>query len=106
MDGRPVEADEAWPLPFGLLQPGPGSCARCGRHTLLTHLLASMSRVYGGFAIAAAFALPIGIMIGRDASGTCADGAHDAASTTGEDVPRAVASKASPPSAATLKLKS
>src|SRR5471030_1174105 len=33
--------------------------------TLLTHLLASMSRVYGGFAIAAAFALPIGIMIGR-----------------------------------------
>jgi len=33
--------------------------------TLLTHLLASMSRVYGGFAIAAAFALPLGIMIGR-----------------------------------------
>src|SRR5476649_845198 len=33
--------------------------------TLLTHLLASMGRVYGGFAIAAAFALPIGIMIGR-----------------------------------------
>jgi NitT/TauT family transport system permease protein len=33
--------------------------------TLLTHLLASMSRVYGGFALAAIFALPIGILIGR-----------------------------------------
>ena len=33
--------------------------------TLLTHLLASMSRVYGGFALAALFALPIGIMVGR-----------------------------------------
>ncbi|MDP1752360.1 MAG: ABC transporter permease [Reyranella sp.] len=33
--------------------------------TLLTHLLASMSRVYGGFALAALFALPIGLMIGR-----------------------------------------
>lgn len=33
--------------------------------TLLSHLLASMSRVYGGFALAAAFALPIGLMIGR-----------------------------------------
>jgi NitT/TauT family transport system permease protein len=33
--------------------------------TLLTHLLASMSRVYGGFAIAAVCALPLGIMIGR-----------------------------------------
>jgi NitT/TauT family transport system permease protein len=33
--------------------------------TLLTHLLASMGRVYGGFALAALFALPIGIMIGR-----------------------------------------
>ena len=33
--------------------------------TLLTHLLASMSRVYGGFALAAIFALPIGIMVGR-----------------------------------------
>src|SRR3984957_5826678 len=32
---------------------------------LLTHLLASMSRVYGGFAPAALFALPIGIMVGR-----------------------------------------
>jgi NitT/TauT family transport system permease protein len=33
--------------------------------TLLTHLLASMSRVYGGFALAASFALPIGLLIGR-----------------------------------------
>src|SRR5476649_1202948 len=33
--------------------------------TLLTHLLASMSRVYGGFALAALFASPIGIMVGR-----------------------------------------
>lgn len=33
--------------------------------TLLTHLLASMSRVYGGFALAALFALPIGMMVGR-----------------------------------------
>jgi NitT/TauT family transport system permease protein len=33
--------------------------------TLATHLLASMSRVYGGFALAALFALPIGLMIGR-----------------------------------------
>jgi len=33
--------------------------------TLLTHLLASMSRVYGGFALAALFALPIGLLIGR-----------------------------------------
>ena len=33
--------------------------------TLLTHLRASMSRVYGGFALAALFALPIGLMIGR-----------------------------------------
>ena len=30
--------------------------------TLVTHLLASMSRVYGGFALAAAFALPIGLL--------------------------------------------
>lgn len=33
--------------------------------TLLTHLLASMGRVYGGFALAALFALPIGMMVGR-----------------------------------------
>ena len=33
--------------------------------TLVTHLLASMSRVYGGFALAALFALPIGLLIGR-----------------------------------------
>jgi NitT/TauT family transport system permease protein len=33
--------------------------------TLLTHLLASMSRVYGGFALALAIALPLGMLIGR-----------------------------------------
>ena len=33
--------------------------------TLLTHLLASMGRVYGGFALAALFALPIGMTVGR-----------------------------------------
>lgn len=33
--------------------------------TLHVHLLASLSRVYGGFAIAAALALPLGLMIGR-----------------------------------------
>lgn len=33
--------------------------------TLLTHLFASMGRVYGGFALAALFALPLGLMIGR-----------------------------------------
>lgn len=33
--------------------------------TLLTHLLASVGRVYGGFAIALAAAIPLGLMIGR-----------------------------------------
>lgn len=33
--------------------------------TLLTHLLASVSRVYGGFLLAAAIAIPVGLMIGR-----------------------------------------
>lgn len=33
--------------------------------TMHVHLLASMSRVYGGFALAALVALPLGIMIGR-----------------------------------------
>jgi NitT/TauT family transport system permease protein len=33
--------------------------------TLLTHLLASVSRVYGGFAVALTLALPLGMMIGR-----------------------------------------
>ena len=33
--------------------------------TLHIHLLASMGRVYGGFALAALFALPIGMLIGR-----------------------------------------
>jgi len=33
--------------------------------TLHVHLIASMTRVYGGFAIALAVALPLGLMIGR-----------------------------------------
>jgi NitT/TauT family transport system permease protein len=33
--------------------------------TLLTHTLASLSRVYGGFALAAVVALPLGMLIGR-----------------------------------------
>jgi NitT/TauT family transport system permease protein len=33
--------------------------------TLLTHLGASLSRVYGGFALAVLFALPLGLLIGR-----------------------------------------
>jgi NitT/TauT family transport system permease protein len=33
--------------------------------TLLTHLLASISRVYGGFALALLIALPLGMLIGR-----------------------------------------
>ena len=33
--------------------------------TLATHLLASMGRVYGGFLLAAAIALPLGMLIGR-----------------------------------------
>jgi NitT/TauT family transport system permease protein len=33
--------------------------------TLLTHLVASVSRVYGGFAMACLIALPLGLMIGR-----------------------------------------
>ena len=33
--------------------------------TLLEHTLASLSRVYGGFALAAAIALPLGMLIGR-----------------------------------------
>jgi NitT/TauT family transport system permease protein len=33
--------------------------------TLHIHLLASMGRVYGGFALAVAIALPLGLMIGR-----------------------------------------
>jgi NitT/TauT family transport system permease protein len=35
--------------------------------TLLTHLMASVSRVYGGFTLALLFALPLGLLIGRNA---------------------------------------
>jgi NitT/TauT family transport system permease protein len=33
--------------------------------TILTHLLASMQRVYGGFLLAAAIAIPLGLLIGK-----------------------------------------
>src|SRR5579859_3628902 len=33
--------------------------------TILTHLLASMQRVYGGFLLAAAVGIPLGLMIGK-----------------------------------------
>ncbi|MGA7323963.1 MAG: ABC transporter permease [Rhodomicrobium sp.] len=56
----PMEAGRAiWDLAFG----GINDDAFSG--TLLTHLSASASRVFGGFALAALAALPIGMLIGR-----------------------------------------
>jgi NitT/TauT family transport system permease protein len=52
-------AKELYDLAFG----GINDDAYSG--TLYVHLLASMSRVYGGFALAFAVALPLGLMIGR-----------------------------------------
>jgi NitT/TauT family transport system permease protein len=48
-----------WDLAFGGINDDAYS------RTLHIHLLASLSRVYGGFAIALAVALPLGLMIGR-----------------------------------------
>jgi NitT/TauT family transport system permease protein len=48
-----------WDLAFGGINDDAYS------KTLHIHLLASLSRVYGGFAIATAVALPLGLMIGR-----------------------------------------
>lgn len=48
-----------WDLAFGGINDDAYS------QTLLTHLVASVLRVYGGFAIALAAALPLGLMIGR-----------------------------------------
>jgi len=48
-----------WDLTFGGINDDAYS------RTLHIHLLASLSRVYGGFAIALAVALPLGLMIGR-----------------------------------------
>ncbi|MFN3657204.1 MAG: ABC transporter permease [Pseudolabrys sp.] len=48
-----------WDLSFG------GIYDDAYSRTLHIHLLASLSRVYGGFAIALAVALPLGLMIGR-----------------------------------------
>jgi len=48
-----------WDLAFGGINDDAYS------RTLHIHLLASLSRVYGGFAIALAVALPLGLLIGR-----------------------------------------
>jgi NitT/TauT family transport system permease protein len=56
----PMEVGRAiWDTAFG----GINDDAFSG--TLLTHLTASASRVYGGFALAALAALPLGMLIGR-----------------------------------------
>jgi NitT/TauT family transport system permease protein len=52
-------AKELWDLAFG------GIYDDAYSQTLYIHLLASMSRVYGGFALALLVALPLGLMIGR-----------------------------------------
>ncbi|MBS0562770.1 MAG: ABC transporter permease [Proteobacteria bacterium] len=48
-----------WDLAFGGINDDAFSA------TLMTHLLASVSRVYGAFLLAAAVALPLGMLIGR-----------------------------------------
>jgi len=48
-----------WDLAFGGIYDDAFSA------TLLTHIIASVTRVYGGFALAVAVALPLGLMIGR-----------------------------------------
>jgi NitT/TauT family transport system permease protein len=59
----PVEvARELYDLAFG------GIWDDAYSRSLWTHLLASLSRVYGGFAIALAVALPLGLLIGRVAA--------------------------------------
>jgi NitT/TauT family transport system permease protein len=52
-------AVQLWDLAFG------GVWEDAFSATLLTHVLASLVRVYGGFALAALVALPLGMMIGR-----------------------------------------
>jgi NitT/TauT family transport system permease protein len=52
-------AKELWDLAFG------GIYDDAYSRTLYVHLLASMSRVYGGFGLALLVALPLGLMIGR-----------------------------------------
>ncbi len=48
-----------WDLCFGGIHDDPFS------HSILGHLLASAQRVYGGFFLAVALALPLGLLIGR-----------------------------------------
>jgi NitT/TauT family transport system permease protein len=52
-------AVQLWDLAFG------GVWEDAFSATLLTHILASLVRVYGGFALAALVALPLGMLIGR-----------------------------------------
>jgi NitT/TauT family transport system permease protein len=59
-DPPPAEvAAQLWDLAFG------GVWEDAFSATLLTHILASLVRVYGGFALAALVALPLGMLIGR-----------------------------------------
>jgi NitT/TauT family transport system permease protein len=59
-DPPPAEvAVQLWDLAFG------GVWEDAFSATLLTHILASPGRVYGGFALAALVALPLGMLIGR-----------------------------------------
>jgi len=55
----PVVGEALWDLAFG----GINDDAFSG--SLLANLIASVSRVYGAFALAAAIALPLGMLIGR-----------------------------------------
>jgi NitT/TauT family transport system permease protein len=51
----------AWDFAFG------GIYDYAYSHTLVTHALASLSRVFGGFVLAAIVAVPLGIVLGRSA---------------------------------------
>ena len=95
--------------PYSLIPPPPRSGRSAGtspsgastttsiQRTLWSHLAASLSRVYGGFALAAAAALPLGLLIGRvpwcapprpDAADPAADPRHRLAAA-GDDPVRA-----------------
>ena len=54
---------EVWAAMVDLAIGGPEGDAFSG--TLLTHLVASLTRVFGGFALAALAAVPLGLLIGR-----------------------------------------
>lgn len=54
---------EVWTAMVDLAIGGPEGDAFSG--TLLTHLVASLTRVFGGFGLAALAAVPLGLLIGR-----------------------------------------